>query len=123
MPGMKKLILYTMPLLFAVVLFGFYILLYPSPIGSSDFSTALMAFSTGLGGCALIIFAGPRIRTSTIVFYTYLSLSVLIPPAMFLFSNLFNTVEHIVIYGLMLAVFGLGKIFIDAQLRPREKKQ
>ncbi len=117
---MKKIIHYFLPLLFALLLFLFYIIIYPStsPVESENFSTALLVFFTALGSCAVIIFSGQK---NKFLLYFYISISIGFPLILLLFFNLFNTVQLKILFGcLVVGVFWL-KLFVSAYLKQQKK--
>lgn len=109
-----------MPLLFALLLFFFYIIIYPSPspVESENFATAVLVFFTGMGSCAAVIFSGQK---NKLIFYCYFSVSIGFPLLLLLFFNFFNTVQLKVILGcLVIGLFWL-KLFVSAYLKQQKK--
>jgi hypothetical protein len=119
---MKKIIHYLVPLLFALSLFFFYIMIYPLPspveLESENVATAILVFFTALGSGAVIILSGQK---NKFPLYFYLSVSIGCPLLLLLFFNLFHTVQLKVIFGCqVIGIFWL-KIFVSAHLKHQEK--
>jgi len=113
---MKKIIHYLLPLLFAVALFVFYIIIYPSPflVESENFATAILVFFTALGSGAVIIFSGQK---NKFPLYFYLSVSIGCPLILLLFFNLFHTTQLKIIFGCQVVGLVWLKIFVSAHLK------
>lgn len=105
------------PILFGLVLFLFYITIYPSPAGSENFSTALAVFFTALGSSAVIIF--PR-RENAFLFYSYLLGSLAFPLLLMSFFHFFNTVEQKAIIGIQALALILLILFVSYQSKNKE---
>jgi hypothetical protein len=118
---MKKIIHYFLPLIFALLLFLFYIIIYPltSPVDSENVSTALLVSFTGMGVCAVVIFSGQKNKR---LFYCYFLVSIGFPLILLLFFNLFETVQLKILLGChVIGLFWL-KFFVSAYLKQRRSK-
>ncbi len=116
---MKKIIRILLPLFFGVILLLFYLLLYPSPLGSDSFDAALLMFFTAVGSGGVIIFSESPPKG---VFLFYFSISIAVPLVLMLFFNFFPTVQLKSLLALM--VFGLVwlKIFVAAHFKHERRK-
>lgn len=117
---MKKIIHYFLPLLFALLLFLFYIIIYPStsPMESENLSTAILVFSTAMGSCAVIIFSGQK---NKFPLYFYISISIGFPLILLLLFNFFHTVQLKVILGCQVVGIFWLKLFVSAYLKQQKK--
>lgn len=105
------------PIFFGLVLFLLHIILFPSPMGSENFPTAVLLFFTGLGAAAVIIFPG---RKNEFLLYFYFLVSIGFPFILLFSFNFFDTVEHKVLVGLNLVGVVLLKFFVSYHMKSRE---
>jgi hypothetical protein len=110
----KKIIHISKPLFFAVVLFVFYLLIYPSPRGSDSFAAGTLVLFTALGGSAAIIFTKKKNR---FLFYSYFFISIAFPLVLLFFLNFYPTVQLKVILVVQLVGLIWLRVFTDAHLK------
>lgn len=111
---MKKTMRALSPLLFAAAVFCFYILVYPSPVGSGEFAAAVILFFCVFGGTGIILFTGKG-KKLTVNLYFLVSLAV--PLALVLWVESFSTVQHRVIYAVNFAGMTFLKLFVAAHVK------
>lgn len=111
---LKKMIHISKPLFYAVVLFVFYLLIYPSHNGSDSFAAGTLVLFTALGGSAAIIFTKKKNR---FLFYSYFFISIAFPLVLLLFLNFYPTIQLKVILGLQIVGLIWLRLFTDAHLR------
>lgn len=116
---MKRIIRILFPLFFAAGVFFFYLFLYPSPVWSESFAGALLLFFTALGGGGVLLFSESPPK---IVFLFYFSISIAIPFALVLFSNVFPTLRLKILLGVMVTGLVWLKIFVAAHYRHERGK-
>lgn len=111
---MKKIIRKFYPILFGLALLLLYMLIYPLPKNSENYSTALSVFFTALGSSALIIFHRHK---DGFLFYMYPVISIGFPFFSMFFLHLFETLEQKVIIGIQVTALVMLIIFIAYLLK------
>lgn len=115
---MKKTIRSIVPIVFGLLMFCLYIILYPSPAGSANFSVAVMLFLVALGSSSVVIL--PR-KEDKLFLNLYFWMSIVIPAALVLFVDPYRTVQHRVICGLAITGIVFGRFFVAAHFKRATK--
>lgn len=111
---MKKIIHILKPLFFAVVLFSFYLLIYPSRSGSDNFAAGTLLLFTALGGSAAIIFTKKQNR---FLFYSYFFISIAFPLALMFVLNFYPSIQLKILLGVEMIGLVWLRVFTGAHLK------
>ncbi len=106
-----------LPIFFGLVLFLLHVIIFPSPLGSENFPTAVLLFFTGLGSAAVIIFPGDK---NKLLLYFYFLVSIGFPFILLFFFDFFDTVEHKVLVLLNLVGVTMLKFFVSYYLKSQK---
>lgn len=111
---MKKTIRSIVPLVFGLLLFSFYLILYPSPVGSSGFAAAVLLFLAALGSAAVTLLQRKEDKFFLNLFFL---VSIVVQLALVFFVDPYRTVQHRVICGLAITGIVYGKFFVVAHFK------